>query len=49
MDSLSCMENSQTKTTPQFSDAIKDISRYAEYGINCVYLMGVFERDSGKF
>lgn len=47
MDSLSCMEG--IHKAPQFLDAIKDITRYAEYGINCVYLMGVFERDSGKF
>lgn len=47
MDSLSCMEGSNR--IPNFSDATKDIARYAEYGINCSYLMGVFERDSGKF
>ena len=47
MDSLSSMEGSNR--VPHFSDAAKDIARYAEYGINCSYLMGVFERDVGKF
>lgn len=41
------MENSNR--IPNFSDAVEDIKRYAKYGINCSYLMGVFERDSGKF
>lgn len=47
MDSLSCIEG--TNKVPNFLDAIKDINRYAQLGINCSYLMGVFERDSGKF
>jgi|LakMenEpi03Aug12_release.lakeMendotaPanAssembly.Ray.scaffolds.fasta_scaffold25286_3 hypothetical protein len=47
MDSLSSMEASNR--IPTFADAFKDINRYAGYGINCAYLMGVFERDSGKF
>lgn len=40
MDSLSCLEGSNR--IPTFTDATKDISRYAGYGINCAYLMGVF-------
>ena len=47
MDSLS--SNEKSNRVPHFSDAIQDIRRYADYGINCAYLMGVFERDNGKF
>lgn len=40
MDSLSANEGK--KTLPHFQDAVQDIKRYAEYGINCTYVMGVF-------
>ena len=40
MDSLSGMEG--VNQVPTFTDATKDIVRYAGYGINCAYLMGVF-------
>ena len=47
MDSLS--SNEKLNRIPHFADAVEDIKRYAELGINCAYLMGVFERDNGKF
>ena len=40
MDSLSV--NDGKKTLPHFQDAVKDIKRYADYGIDCTYIMGVF-------
>ena len=32
---------------PSFSEAYSEIERSADFGINCVYMMGVFERDTG--
>jgi pullulanase/glycogen debranching enzyme len=32
--------------TPTFLDAMKEIERCKELGINAIYLMGVFERDN---
>lgn len=34
---------------PSFSDATKEIEKSKELGVNCIYLMGVFERDTGEF
>ena len=47
MDSLNASE--KYKRVPHFTDAIEDIKKYASNGINCAYLMGVFERDTGSF
>lgn len=30
-----------------FAKVLKELERYKEMGINCLYLMGVFERDNG--
>ena len=31
---------------PSFNDALKEILRCKNLGINCVYLMGIFQRDN---
>lgn len=30
-----------------FSKVTKELQRYKEMGVNCIYLMGAFERDNG--